>query len=97
MLVVPVALMIGSVYAHTVAAELGREAARLEEKKARAESEGERLEVRITELSEPGRIRKLARENLQMRDPGSKDLATYGSEGEDVVNGGGEKDKGTGE
>jgi cell division protein FtsL len=89
-LVVPVLLMLGSVHAHTVAAELAGEAARLEEDKAKAESERERLEVRITELSEPGRIRALARENLGMRDPG-KDLTTYGSDGEDVVSNGEEK------
>ncbi len=95
MLVVPVLLMLGSVHAHTVAAELAGEVARLEEEKAKAESEGERLEVRITELSEPGRIRALARENLGMRDPG-KDLTTYGSDGEDIISNGGEKNKGTG-
>ncbi len=95
-LVVPVLLMLGSVYAHNVAVDYGREVARLAEENARAENEGERLEVRITELSEPGRIRVLARENLQMRDPGGKDLRTQGSDGEDVANGGGEKDKGTG-
>ncbi|HZY57541.1 MAG TPA: cell division protein FtsL [Rubrobacteraceae bacterium] len=94
-LVVPVLLMLGSVYAHNVAADYGREVARLEEENARAENEGKRLEVRITELSEPGRIRALARENLQMRDPG-EDLRTQGSDGEDMANGGGEKDKGTG-
>ncbi len=86
-LVVPVFLMLGSVYTHTVASGLEREVVRLEEEKARAESEGERLEVRITELSEPGRIRALARENIGMRDPG-KDLETYGSDGEDAVHGG---------
>jgi len=92
-LVVPVVLMLGSVYVHTVASKLKGEAVRLEEEKASAESEEERLEIRITELSDPGRIRSLARENLWMRDPG-KDLETYGSDGEDVVDGGGEN-KGT--
>ena len=91
MLVVPV-LMLGSVYVHTVAAELKGEANQLEEEKALAESEGERLEVQVTELSEPGRIRNLAKENLGMQDPG-KDLTTYGRDGEDVVSGGGEKEK----
>ena len=95
LLVVPVLLMLGSVYAHTTAAELKGEVARLEEEKARAEDEGERLEVRITELSEPERIRTLARRNLGMRDPG-KDLTTYGSDGEDMVSEGGEKNKGAG-
>ncbi len=93
LVVVPVLLMLGSVYVHTVAAGLEREESRLEEEKVRAEGEGERLEVRVTELSEPGRIRGLARRDLGMRDP-EGDLEPYG--GEDVVNGG-EKSKETGE
>jgi len=97
LVVVPVLLMLGSVYVHTVAARLGDEVVRLEEEKKEAESEAERLEVRITELSEPGRIRALAREDLDMRDPTGGDLETYyGSDGEDLANGGGEK-KETGE
>lgn len=95
-MVVPVLLMLGSVYTHTVATGLEREAALLEEEKVRAESEGERLEVRVTELSEPGRIRTLAREKLGMRDPG-KDLETYGRDGEDAVYGGEDKRERTGE
>lgn len=98
LVVVPVLLMLGSVYVHTVAAGLGEEAVRLEDEKKVAEGEGERLEVKITELSEPGRIRALARGDLDMRDPGGDDLETYdGSDGEDVVDGGGEKKKETGE
>lgn len=97
LVVVPVLLMLGSVYVHTLAARLGDEVVRLEEEKKEAESEAERLEVRITELSEPGRIRALARGDLDMRDPNGEDLETYdGSDGEDVVDGGGEK-KETGE
>jgi cell division protein FtsL len=97
LVVVPVLLMLGSVYVHTVAAGLGAEVARLEEEETRAEDEGERLEVKITELSEPGRIRALAKRDLDMRDPDGKDLEVYdGSDGEDVVDGGGEK-KETGE
>ena len=83
-LLMPVLLMLGSVYVHTVAAAHSGEAARLEEEKARAEDEGERLEVKITELLEPGRIRTLARDRLQMQDPGGKDLWIQGSEGGDV-------------
>jgi cell division protein FtsL len=97
LVVVPVLLMLGSVYLHTVATRLGNEVVRLEEEKKEAESEAERREVRITERSEPGRIRALARGNLDMRDPNGQDLETYdGSDGEDVVDGGGEK-KETGE
>ncbi len=95
LVVMPVLLMLGSVYVHTVAARLGDEVVRLEEEKKEAEGEAERLEVRITELSEPGRIRALARGDLDMRDPNSEDLETYdGNEGEDVVDGGGEKETG---
>ena len=97
LVVVPVLLMLGSVYVHNVAAGLKGETARLEEERARAESEGERLDVRITELSEPQRIRAMARKQLQMRDPGGKELETYGRDGEDVANGGGEKKKETGQ
>ena len=97
LVVVPVLLMLGSVYVHNVAAGLKEETARLEEEKARGESEGERLDVRITELSEPQRIRAMARKQLQMRDPGGKELETYGRDGEDVANGGGEKEKETGQ
>ena len=80
---VPMLLMLGSVYAHAVAAGLNGEVARLVEEKARAEAEAERLEVKVTELSGPGRIRSLAREDLGMRDPAGEDLRTYESDGED--------------
>ena len=93
LVLVPTFLMLGSVYLHTLATGLKGEAARLEEEKTGAESEGERLDVRVTELSDPGRIRALARKSLQMQDPGGSDLATYGNDGEDVANGGGEKKK----
>ena len=93
LVLVPTFLMLGSVYLHTLATGLKGEAARLEEEKTGAESEGERLDVRVTELSDPGRIRALARKSLQMQDPGGSDLATYGNDGEDGANGGGEKEK----
>ena len=93
LVLVPTFLMLGSVYLHTLATGLKGEAARLEEEKTGAESEGERLDVRVTELSDPGRIRALARKSLQMHDPGGSDLAAYGNDGEDVANGGGEQKK----
>ena len=95
LVVVPVLLMLGSVYLQTVASGFAGEAARIEDEKIRAEGEGERLEVRLTELLEPGSIRSSAREDLQMRDPGAEDFEIYGRHGEDVVDGGGEKEKGT--
>lgn len=98
LVVVPVLLMLGSVYLHTVAVGLKEESARLEDEKTRAEGEGEKLEVQLTELSDPGRIRPLAEKDLQMRDPVAQDLETYdGSYGEDAVDGGGEKDEGASE
>jgi cell division protein FtsL len=98
LVMVPVLLMLGSVYLHTMAVGLKGESVRLEEEKTRAEGGGERLEVQLTKLSEPGRIRDLARKYLQMRDPSGQDLETYnGSYGEDVVNGGGEKNEGRSE
>ena len=93
---VPVLLMLGSVYAHAVAAGLGGEVARLTEEKARAEAEAERLEVKVTELSGPERIRSLAAEDLGMRDPASEDLRTYESDGEDVTEDGEGEQKGNG-
>ena len=97
LVLVPAALMLGSVYAHTAAVGTGAEAARLEEEKAAAEAEGERIDVQVAELSESATVREKARESLGMKDPGGKDLWTYGSEGEDVVDGGEESKKGAGE
>lgn len=97
LVLVPAALMLGSVYAHTAAVATGAEAARLEEEKVLAEAERERLEVQVAELSESAIVREEARESLGMKDPGGKDLWTYGSEGEDVVDGGEESKKGAGE
>ena len=96
LVVVPFVLMLGSVYVHTAAAGLQREAAVLQEEKARAEAEAERLEVKVTELSEPGRVRSLAEKDLGMRIPAGGDLKTYsGSEGKDLASEG-EEEKGSG-
>ena len=89
--VVPVLLMLGSVYLHTVAAGLTGKVAGLEERLARAEAEGERLEVRVAELSGAGRIRSLAAEKLDMRDPRGQDLEVYDNDGEDGTRNGGEE------
>lgn len=96
LVIVPVLLMLGSVYVHTVAARLGNEVVRLEEEKKETESEAERLEVKITELSEPGRIRTLASDGMGMRDPTAEDLETLDERhGEDIADGGGEKEEET--
>ncbi len=91
LVVVPVLLMLGSVYLHTVAADLDGRVAELEDDLDRARAEGQRLEVRVAELSRPGRIRPLAAETLGMRDPGSGDLSVYGREGEDGTQSWGEE------
>jgi hypothetical protein len=92
--VVPVLLMLGSIYLHTVSAGLTGEVVGLEERLARAEAEGERLEVRVAELSAAGRIRALAAEELGMRDPSGTDLDVYREDGEDGTRNGGEEEGG---
>src|ERR671915_530674 len=57
LVVVPVLLMLGSVYLHTVSAGLAGRVASLEERLAQVQAEGERLEVRVAELSGAERIR----------------------------------------
>jgi cell division protein FtsL len=83
LVVVPVLLMLGSVYIHTISDALDGRVADLEQRVGRAEAEGENLEVRVAELSGPGRIRSLASEELQMREPGGADMKVYATHGED--------------
>ena len=80
--------MLGSVYLHTVAAGLDSRAADLDVRLDRAREEGERLEVRVAELSGAGRIRDLASENLGMHEPQSETLKVYGDKAEDGKNDG---------
>ena len=89
--VVPVLLMLGSVYLHTVSAGLTGKVAYLEERLAQTQAEGERLEVRVAELSRANRIRTFAAEKLGMQDPTGADLEVYGGDGEDGVRDGGEE------
>ena len=91
LVVIPVLLMLGSVYLHTVSAGLAGRAASLEERLAQVQAEGERLEVRVAELSGAERIRPLAAEKLGMRDPGGEDLEVYDVAREDGARDGGEK------
>ena len=86
--VVPVLLMLGSVYLHTVAAGLDARAGDLEVKLDRVREEGERLEVRVAELSGAGRIRERATEKLGMHEPKSSALKVYGDKTEDGTNNG---------
>ena len=85
--VVPVLLMLGSVYLHTVAAGLDTRASEVGVKLDRAREEGERLEVRVTELSGSARVRERARK-LGMQQPGSSALKVYGSKAEDGTHNG---------
>lgn len=85
--VVPVLLMLGSVYLHTVAAGLDTKAAEVGVKLDRAREEGERLEVRVTELSGSARIRERAKK-LGMQEPGSSAMKVYGSKAEDGTHNG---------
>lgn len=92
LVVIPVLLMLGSVYLHTVSAELEARTASLQEDLDRTRAEGERLEVKVAKLSAADRIRSLARERLGMRDAESQDLRVHGStQREDGTDDGGEK------
>jgi cell division protein FtsL len=89
--VVPVLLMLGGVYLHTVAAGLTGKVAGLEQRLGRVEAEGERLEVRVAGLSRASRIRSLAAKKLGMQDPKGADLEVYHDNGEDGIRDGGEE------
>ena len=79
LVVVPVLLMLGSVYLHTVSAGLDTRATELGVKLGRVQDEGERLQVKVMELSGSARIRELAGK-LGMRQPESDALRVYGNE-----------------
>ena len=88
LVVVPVLLMLGSVYLNTVAAGLDARAAELDVRLDRATEVGERLEVKVAELSGADRIRALAAEKLGMHEPKSTTLRVYGVRAEDGKNDG---------
>lgn len=88
LVVVPVLLMLGSVYLNTVAAGLDARAAELDVRLDRATEVGERLEVKVAELSSADRIRALAAEKLGMHEPKSTTLRVYGARAEDGKNDG---------
>lgn len=90
LVVVPVLLMLGSVYLHTVSADLGDRVAVLEEQRVRAAAEKEDLDVQVSRLSAPGRIRVEA-ETLGMKEPSSANLKVYENNREDVIQNGGEE------
>ncbi|MGB3681864.1 MAG: hypothetical protein WA990_05205, partial [Rubrobacteraceae bacterium] len=70
--------------------DLGGRVTVLEEQRARAASETETLDVRVSELSAPGRIRDEARA-LGMREPNSAELKVYESSGEEGTKNGGKQ------
>ena len=88
LVVVPVLLMLGSVYLHTVAAGLDARADDIGVRLDRVSEEGERLEVRVAELSGASRIREHASEKLGMHEPKSPALKVYGDKVEDGTNNG---------
>lgn len=88
LVVVPVLLMLGSVYLNTLAAGLDARAAELDARLDKAREVGERLEVKVAELSGAERIRTLAAEKLGMHEPKSTTLKVYGGRAEDGKNDG---------
>lgn len=80
LVLVPAALMLGSVYLHAEADRASAELDRLAAEKADMEVEAERLQVRLEELSGPARVREAARRDLGMRDPSGADIETYKGE-----------------
>ncbi len=73
----PVLLMLGSVYLHAVSNGLEGRVAGMENELEAAKAQGERLEVEVAKLSSADRVRPLAREKLGMRDANSADLEVY--------------------
>jgi cell division protein FtsL len=94
LVVVPVLLMLGSVYLNTLAAGLDARTAELEVRLDRAREVGERLEVKVAELSGAERIVALAAEKLGMHEPKSTTLKVYGVRAEDGKNDGAQQEGG---
>lgn len=83
LVVVPALLMLGSVYTHTVSTGLSNRGAVLTEQRDELRVEKEALEVEVSRLSAPDRVRPLAREDLNMRAPAAGDMTAYdGEDGE---------------
>ena len=77
LVVIPVLLMLGSVYLHTVSAGLEARTEGLQHELEAARAQGERLEVDVAKLSAADRVRPLAREKLGMMDAGSAELEVF--------------------
>jgi cell division protein FtsL len=87
--VLPALLMMGSVYVHTVSAGVHGQIDVLEERLAAAKAEKQELEVRVSELSQPGRVREAARQ-IGMKDAAGADIKVYAKDGEDGADNRGE-------
>lgn len=79
--VVPVLLMLGSIYTHAAADGISEEIVGLEGQREMAGVRQENLDLRLTELTAPDRIRSEAGE-LGLREPVGS-LEVYGSQRED--------------
>lgn len=77
LVVVPVLLMLGSVYLHTVSGGLEARTEGLQRELNAARAQGERLEVDVAKLSAADRVRPLARGKLGMVDAGSAELNVF--------------------
>ena len=95
LVVVPVLLMLGSVYLNTVAAGLDARAAELDVRLDRVREVGERLEVKVAKLSGAERIRALAAEKRGMHEPKSTTLKVYRVKAEDGTQDGTQQERGT--
>jgi cell division protein FtsL len=82
LILVPVVLMLGSIYLHTVSADLTDQVQDLRQTSERVRTEGEQMDLRAAKLTAPGRIRSLARQSAGMREPDGTDLRVY-KNGED--------------
>ena len=93
LVVVPMLLMLGSIYLHTVAANLGTEAEQLKGRISQAGDDKQRLDLQVAQLSSPGRVIGIAQKKLGMRAPNGKNLQIYSNHGEDAKRNGGEQAK----
>ena len=93
LVVVPMLLMLGSIYLHTVAANMNGKAEQLAGSISQANDDKQRLDLQVARLSSPERVIKLARKKLNMISPNGKDIRIYGNNGEDAGRNGGEQAK----
>lgn len=92
LVVVPVLLMLGSIYTHAAAAGISERVTELEQSREMAEVRQENLDLRLTALTSPDRIRTKAFQ-LGLRDP-IGNLKVYGSHGEDGTHAAGQTGEG---